>query len=151
MVNQKVKVAIQAIMGVLIVALSFWLYRSITGPWEAIERQQALTQLTRQQMIQVRTALTHYERIEDSFPGSLDSLMIWIDKDSLISADPLSIFDGEVDLDSLIYSPRTANIFEYALNDTGRVAIYKLVDPDSDDFIGSDIPDITLLNAASWE
>ncbi len=151
MVNQNVKIAIQAMMGILIVALGYWLYQSITGPWEAVERQQALTQLTRQQMIQVRTALTHYERMEDSFPGSLDSLMMWIDEDSLVSNDPLSIFDVELDLDSLIYSPRTGNTFEYALNDTGRVAIYKLQDPDSDDYIGSDIPDITLLNAASWE
>jgi len=151
MVNQNVKIAIQAVMGILIVALGYWLYLSITGPWQAVERQQALTQLTRQQMVQVRTALTHYERLEDSFPASLDSLMMWIDEDSLISVDPLSVFDSEINLDSLIYSPRTGNIFEYALNDTGRVAIYKLEDPDSDDYIGSNIPDITLLNAASWQ
>ncbi|MCY4000228.1 MAG: hypothetical protein OXF84_05390 [Bacteroidetes bacterium] len=151
MVNQNVKIAIQAVMAVLIVVLGFWLYRSITEPWEAIERQQALTQMTRQQMVQVRTALTHYEREVDSFPATLDSLVLWLQTDSLVVANPNQIFDTEINLDSLIYSPRTGNAFQYALNDTGRVAIYQLMDPDSEDFIGSDIPDITLLNAASWE
>lgn len=151
MVNQNVKVAIQALMAVLIVVLGIWLYRSITGPWEAIERQEAMTQLTRQQMIHVRTALTRYERQEDRFPASLDSLVLWLHSDSVISADPLSIFDSDVTLDSIFYSPRSGNAFEYTVNDTGRVSIYLLRDPDSGDEIGSLIPDITLLNAASWE
>ncbi len=151
MVNHNVKIAIQAVMAILIVVLSVWLYRSITEPWEAIERQEALTELTRQQMIHVRTGLTHYERVEDRFPASLDSLILWLHSDSLTSADILNVFDSEILLDSLIYSPRTGNAFEYALNDTGRVAIYLLEDPDTDDQIGSQIPDITLLNAASWE
>ncbi len=138
-------------MAVLIVVLGIWLYRSITEPWEAIERQQLLTQLTRNQMVQVRTALTHYEREEDRFPSSLDSLILWLRVDSLAIADPQRIFDENIILDSLVYSPRTGNAFEYALNDTGRVAIYLLSDPDSEDYIGSEIPDITLLNAASWE
>ena len=138
-------------MAVLIVVLGIWLYRSITEPWEAIERQQALTQLTRQQMVQVRTALTRYEREEDRFPASLDSLILWLQSDSLTITDPQSVFDEGVVLDSLIYSPRTGNAFEYTLNDTGRVAIYLLRDPDSEDYIGSEIPDITLLNASSWE
>ncbi|MDE2645607.1 MAG: hypothetical protein OXI05_07195 [Bacteroidota bacterium] len=151
MVNHNVKIAIQALMAVLIVVLGVWLYRSITEPWETIEREQALTELTRQQMIHIRTGLTHYEREEDRFPSSLDSLVLWLHSDSLTSADILNVFDSEMVLDSLIYSPRTGSAFEYALNDTGRVAIYLLQDPDSDDYIGSDIPDITLLNAASWE
>ena len=138
-------------MAVLIVVLGVWLYRSITDPWEAIERQQALTESTRQQMIHVRTALTRYEREEDHFPASLDSLVLWIRSDSLISADPQNVFNTDVHLDSLIFSPRTGKILNYALNDTGRVDIYLLQDPDSEDHIGSEIPDITLLNAASWE
>ncbi len=151
MVNHNVKIAIQALMAVLIVVLGYWLYRSITEPWKAVEREQALTQSTRQQMIQVRTAITYYEREEDRFPVSLDSLILWLHSDSLMAVDPQNVFDADIAVDSLIYSPRTGNAFEYALNDTGRVAIYLLRDPDSDDYIGSDIPDITLLNAASWE
>jgi len=151
MVNQNVKIAIQALMAVLIVVLGIWLFRSITEPWKAIERQQELTELTRQQMVQVRTALTYYEREEDRFPPSLDSLTLWLYYDSLAIANPERIFNESVVLDSLIYSPRTGSAFEYTLNDTGRVAIYLLEDPDSDDQIGSSIPDITLLNASNWE
>ncbi|MCY4673892.1 MAG: hypothetical protein OXD43_09065 [Bacteroidetes bacterium] len=151
MVNNNVKIAIQALMAVLIVVLGIWLYRSITEPWDAVERQEALTELTRQQMTHVRNALTRYERAEERFPGSLDSLVMWLQADSVVSANPDSIFGMGVLLDSLMYSPRTGSAFEYSLNDTGRVAIYLLQDPDSDDQIGSNIPDVTLLNAASWE
>ncbi len=151
MVNNNIKIAIQALMAVLIVVLGIWLYRSITEPWDAVERQEALTELTRQQMTHVRNALTRYERAEERFPGSLDSLVIWLQADSVVSANPDSIFGMGVLLDSLMYSPRTGSAFEYSLNDTGRVAIYLLQDPDSDDQIGSNIPDVTLLNAASWQ
>lgn len=151
MVNNNVKIAIQALMAVLIVVLGIWLVRSITEPWEAVERQQALTEMTRQQMTHVRNALTRFERAEGNFPGTLDSLVMWLQADSVISANPDSIFGMGILLDSLIYSPRTGSAFGYSLNDTGRVAIYLLQDPDSEDQIGSNIPDITLLNAASWE
>lgn len=151
MVNNNIKIAIQALMAVLIVVLGIWLYRSITGPWATVERQQALTEMTRQQMTNVRNALTRHERAEGNFPGSLDSLVMWLNADSVVSANPDSIFGMGILLDSLIYSPRTGSAFGYSLNDTGRVAIYLLQDPDSDDQIGSNIPDITLLNAASWE
>ena len=151
MVNHTVKIAIQALMAVLIVVLGIWLYRSITEPWEEVERREALTQMTRQQMVHVRNALTRFERAEDRFPGSLDSLVLWLQTDSLVSVDPQSVFNADVVLDSIIYSPRTGDAFQYALNDTGRVSIYLLQDPNSEDQIGSEIPDVTLLNAASWE
>jgi hypothetical protein len=71
--------------------------------------------------------------------------------DSVVSTKTDSLFGEGFNPDSLVYSPRTGSMFEYALNDTGRVAIYLLKDPDTDDHIGSLIPDVTLLNAASWE
>ncbi len=152
MVNQGVKVAVQAVMAIVILVLGVWLYRSITEPWEAIEREREVTAMTQERMSQVRTALVRYERTEDRFPESLDSLMIWVRSDSVIMANPDSIFESAgFNVDSLIYSPRTSKEFGYALNDTGRVAIYLLQDPDSDDHIGSELPDVTLLNAASWE
>ena len=152
MVNHNLKVAIQAVMGACIVVLGYLLYHSITDPWEAIERQQELTDMTRDRMAQVRTALIRYERMEDRYPGSLDSLMMWVRADSVITSNPDSVFETvDINLDSLLYSPRTGNAFVYALNDTGRVAIYLLQDPDSDDQIGSAEPVITLINAASWE
>lgn len=150
--SQGKKVAIQVALGLLILVLAIWLYQSITAPYAEVERQQAITDMTRARMGQVRTALVYYEQQEDAFPGTLDSLMLWMETDSLMMAAADSIFDTpDFLLDSLLYSPRTGSRFAYTLNDTGRVAIYLLEDPDSEDHIGSATPDITQLNAASWE
>ena len=150
--GQGVKVAIQVTLGLIIVALGYWLYVSITGPWDAVERERAITELTRGRMTHVRMALVRHDREEDQFPGTLDSLMMWLQQDSLAMANPDSVFQTEgLVLDSLTYSPRTGNRFLYALNDTGRVAIYLLQDPDSEDHIGSETPEVSQLNAASWE
>jgi len=150
--GQAVKIVIQIVLGLVIIALGYWLYVSITEPWDAIERERAVTAMTRDQMDKVRIALIRHERVEDRFPGTLDSLMLWVGQDSLIQANPDSVFErAGINLDSLVFSPRTGARFIYALNDTGRVKIYLLKDPDSDDQIGSETPDVTQLNAASWE
>ena len=152
MISQPVKIALQVAMAIAIVVLSFVLYQSVTGPWAALERQQEITDMTRARMAQVRTALVLYERETDRYPGSLDTLLTWVMQDSLVAANPDSVF-GMIgfNVDSLLYSPRTGSEFFYAVNDTGQVAVYFLKDPDSDDFIGTETPDITQLNAASWE
>lgn len=150
--GQGLKIVIQIVLGLVIIALGYWLYVSITGPWDAVERERAITAMTRGRMDNVRIALIRHERAEDYFPGTLDSLMLWIRQDSLILSNPDSVFDATgIILDSLFYSPRTGNKFIYTLNDTGRVKIYLLKDPDSNDHIGSETPDVTQLNAASWQ
>lgn len=150
--GQAVKIVIQIVLGLVIIALGYWLYLSITAPWDAVERERAVTAMTREQMDKVRIALIRHERVEDRFPGTLDSLMLWVRQDSIILSNPDSVFERMgINLDSLIYSPRSGNKFLYNLNDTGRVKIYLLKDPDSDDQIGSETPDVTQLNAASWE
>ena len=150
--GQAVKIVIQIVLGLVIIALCYWLYISITEPWDAIERERAVTAMTRDQMDKVRIALIRHERVEDRFPGTLDSLLIWVRQDSVIQSNPDSVFEMVgINLDSLLYSPRTGSKFLYSLNDTGRVKIYMLKDPDTDDRIGSETPDVTQLNAASWE
>ena len=150
--NQGIKIAVQVVLSLVILALGYWLYSSITGPWERVERERAITESTRGRMTQVRIALVRHERSEDRFPGSIDSLLLWVAQDSVIQSNPDSVFEAtDIFLDSLIYSPRTGRKFEYVLNDTGRVATYLLKDPDSDDHIGSATPDVTQLNAASWD
>ena len=148
--SQGLRIAIQVLLGIAIIALVYWLYVSITAPWEAVERERAITAETRGQMNKVRLALISHERALDKFPSTLDSLVIWVRTDSATVANWDSLYG--VNPDSMLYSPRTGNRFLYTLIDTGRVAIYLLKDPDSDDQIGSTNPDdITTLNAASWE
>ena len=148
--SQGLRIAIQVLLGIAIIALGYWLYDSITAPWAAVEQERAITAQTRAQMDKVRIALIRHERTEDKFPSTLDSLIIWVKTDSATVADWDSLYG--LNPDSMLYSPRTGNRFLYTLNDTGRVAIYLLKDPDSGDQIGStNSDDITTLNAASWE
>lgn len=144
-------IAIQAGLAVVIVVLAYFLYDAITSPWAAIERDQALTTETRERMNDVRIALRYFEETNGRFPQTVDSLSQFVRTDSLLSARPDSIFGQGFDPDSFLYSARSTRMFEYVLNDTSRVKIYLLKDPDSDDHIGAAEPDITQLHAASWE
>ncbi|ACY47159.1 hypothetical protein [Rhodothermus marinus] len=148
--RQITRIVLQIVLGVVIVILAYYLYLSITEPYKAVKREQELTRLTRDRMSDIRTALIRYELLYDHYPPTLDSLVAWIRQDSFMMAKADSIFGPGFILDSLIYSPRDGK-FEYAVNDTGRVEIYYLKDPASDDHIGSLEPDVTKLNAASWE
>lgn len=149
--SQAVNKAIQFILAIVIVGLGYFLYVSITEPYEAVERQREVTRMTRARMIQVRTALTEYRADNNRYPYSLDSLQTFVRTDSLLSVKGDSVFGPGFNVDSLIFSPRTGRAFEYAVNDTSNVLIYQLKDPDSNDQIGSLVPDVTLLNAANWE
>ena len=149
--SQGIRAAIQVLLALVIIALAYFLYVSITAPYAKVERAREITERTRDRMELVRTSLITYEREEDDFPGTLDSLVMWVRSDSFMVANRDSLLGTNLLLDSLIYSPRTGSRFLYTLNDTGRVAIYLLKDPDSEDQIGSELPDVTQLNAASWE
>jgi hypothetical protein len=144
-------VAIQIGLGIVIVVLTYFLYDSITSPWEAVMEEQRLTDATRTRMNQVRIALRHFDEENDRFPGSIDSLTTFVTTDSVMTLNPDSVFHGSFDVNSFLTSARSGAAFEYVLNDTGRVAVYLLKDPDSDDHIGSREPDISALHAASWE
>lgn len=149
--SQGIRVGIQIVLAIVIIGLAYWLYLSITEPWKVVERRQELTEQTRTRMDEVRMALIRFEEREDRFPYTLDSLQTWLQTDSLMRLQADSLFGSNFNADSLIYSPRTGKQFEYAVNDTARVMMYRLKDPDSDDVIGTLEPDPTALNAASWE
>lgn len=144
-------IIIQAGLAIVILVLAYFLYDAITSPWAAIKQEQAVTAQTRGRMDNVRVALRYFDETNGKFPSSLDSLALFVRMDSILAAKPDSIFGPGFRPDSFLYSPRSKRMFEYVLNDTSRVKIYLLKDPDSEDHIGSDQPDITQLHAASWE
>ena len=150
MASNSLRVGLQILLWVLIIGLSYVLYRSITEPYEAIERQEAITEMTRVRMDKVRQVAIHFESRFDRFPGTLDSLILYARQDSAFRIVRDSVLSGQM-IDSLMYSPRTGNPWVYSINDTSRVRTYLLKDPDSDDQIGTLLADITLLNAANWE
>lgn len=153
--SKQLRISIQGVLVVLILGLSYYLYYSITEPYNRIERQEALTEQTRTRMTHIRTALIDYERDSTTFPDSLGMLLGHVrqdlEDDSLLSADGDSTFVKSVTLDSLLYSPRSGDRFEYAVSDTGRVETYLLEDPDTEDKIGTLSGDPTKINTASWE
>ncbi|MDG5766833.1 hypothetical protein QA596_05085 [Balneolales bacterium ANBcel1] len=144
---------ISGVLAVIIIGLAWLLYDSITGPYEKIERQREITEQVRHRMMVARDALVEHQRREGGFPETLDELVEWLKTndemvqkgDSLFAFRPPSQYHP----DSVIYSPRTGQRFQYALNDTIRPNIYLLEDPDTDDRIGS-LERTNLLNATNW-
>lgn len=145
------------VLGIIIVALGYWLYHSIVDPYQEVVEREEMREQVRQQMKTVRDALVQHERIKGDFPpteGGLDSLVAFLKNDSTMVAQGDSLFslpNQSYNPDSLIYSPRPPHPkFEYTLNDTLRPRIYLLEDPATDDHIGS-MENTTDRNAASWE
>jgi hypothetical protein len=149
--SAQIRIGIQVVLGLMIIGLSYYLYYSITEPFDRIERQEQITEETRSRMSSIRTAIIDYERDSTSFPDSLGVLRLHMQNDSILINAQDSVFGGPVNLDSLFFSPRTGKPFEYTVNDTGRVETYLLKDPDSEDQIGTLEPDPTKTHAASWE
>ncbi len=149
--SRGIRTGLQIVLGIIIVVLAYVLYESITAPYAAVERQRELTERVRERMSDVRTAMIHYERVNNRYPLTLDSLVAFVKSDSLMQIKADSIFGKVVNPDSLPYSPRTGEMFQLSVNDTARVKTYLLKDPNSDDQIGTVAPDVTQLNAASWE
>ncbi|MDI6400482.1 hypothetical protein QLX67_00610 [Balneolaceae bacterium ANBcel3] len=144
---------ISGVLAVIIIVLAWVLYDSIVSPYEKIEKQRAVTEQVRHRMSVVRDALVEHQRRNNAFPESLDDLVNWLKTNDEMVERGSELFPflppHEYNPDSLIYSPRTGNRFNYTLNDTLRPNIYLLEDPDTDDAIGS-LERTNLLNATNW-
>lgn len=155
--NDTARTVVQIVLAIVIVVLGFLLFRTIRAPQIAFEREQALTELTRERMNVIRDAMRSYERQYDRFPTTLDSLMMAIQSDSFFVAKRDSIFELEegesLELDSVLYSPRDGRFELTVVEDTTGTEVYLLEDPASEDYIGTDNPARAAgaLNAASWE
>jgi len=144
------------VLGIAIIALGYWLYISIVGPYQQVLEAERKTEMVRTRMISVKDALVRYQNVKDGFPptqGGLDSLVEFLKTDSLSIAMGDSMYKQmppiEYNPDSIIYNPITNNRFLYTLNDTLRPQLYLLEDPDSEDRIG-DLERTTYLNAPNW-
>lgn len=145
------------VLGILIIGLSYFLYRSIVDPYQEVLEEQEMVERERHRMELVRDALVQYRNRRGNFPptdGGLDSLVQFLQEDefmianadSILAERPPSVYSP----DSLTYSPRPPhNRFEYTLNDTIRPRLYLLENPGTDDRIG-DLERTTLLNAPNW-
>jgi type II secretory pathway pseudopilin PulG len=145
------------VLAVLIVLLSWFLYRSLVDPYQEVIQEREMVERERHRMELVRDAIVQYRNRNDVFPpteGGLDSLVAFLKTDSLMVAMGDSLFrfraPSSYNPDSIIYSPRPPhNRFEYTLNDTIRPRLYLLENPGTGDRIG-DLERTTLLNAPNW-
>jgi hypothetical protein len=145
------RVSVQAFLALIILGLSFWLYHSITGPYDAEERRQMLTQETRRHMDGIRKAMIRYQTVHGRYPSSLDSLGTFVKQDAILQNGAGTLFGPGFNPDSLPYSPRSGKPFELIVTDTAGVETYLLKDPDSNDHIGTLTANVSRINAASWE
>ena len=147
--------AIRALLGLLIIGLCVVLYFVTVVPAQRAAAAQRETDLTRERMSDVRTALISYRDSLGDYPSTLDSLVMFARTDSVFAAQASGEEErlGPPMADSLAVSPRSGTPFLYELvSDTTGVEIYWLADPDSEaDSIGSRDPNPSLRNAASWE
>ena len=151
MSSRQIRIGLQIFLAIVIVVLAFILYDSITSPWEAVEQEEQLTEDTRERMSALRDAIIDFERTEGAFPESIEVVLAYIEDDDELREEFAERFGEDFDLDSLLYSPRSGERFEYAMQDTAEAATYRLDDPETDDYIGTLTGDVTQTNAASWE
>jgi len=145
------------VLGILIVLLSWFLYRSIVDPYQEVIEEREMVERERHRMELVRDVLVQYRNRRGNFPptdGGLDSLVQFLKTDTLMVERGDSLFTfmppSQYNPDSLVYSPRPPhNRFEYTLNDTIRPRLYLLENPGTDDRIG-DLQRTTMLNAPNW-
>ena len=74
--SQGMQTAIRVVLAIAIVGLAYFLYVSITEPYEKVERRKELTEQTRSRMDQVRTAMIQYQRDNGRYLTALDSLPV---------------------------------------------------------------------------
>lgn len=149
------ELAIRAVLGLLIVGLVVVLFFVTVVPAQRAAAAQRETDLTRERMSDIRTALITYRDSLGGYPSTLDSLLLYTRTDSAFQAQ-IEMEEERlrpVSIDSLLYSPRTGTPFRYeVVEDTTGLQIYWLADPDMEaDSIGSRNPNPALRNAASWE
>ena len=143
------------VLWVVIIGLAYVLFDSIYTPYQQVVEQRKETEQVRDRMEAIRDALIQYQRDNETFPANLDSLVSYLKTDSLMVARADSMYRRPAhipfDADRFTFTIReSGSRFEYALNDTLRPQIYLLVDPDSDDKIGS-LERTTMLNASNWD
>lgn len=149
------ELAIRAVLGLFIVGLVVVLYFVTVVPAQEAKAREHETSITRERMGDIRTALIAYRDSMQSYPSTLDSLVLFARSDSAFQAQIATQEERlrPVSVDSLVFSPRTGSRFLYdVVEDTTGLQIYWLGDPDQTaDSIGTHEPAPAYRNAASWE
>ena len=148
---------LSAVLGIVIILLSWLLYNSIVTPYKVVEEQKAETARVRTRMLTLKDAIVNYEARYGHFPpteGGLDSIVTYLSTDSLMISMGDSLFRQIPPLhyspNTMVVNPRDTSLrFLYTRNDTIRPPLYLLEDPMTDDAVGS-LSRTTMRNAPNW-
>ena len=148
---------LSAVLGIVIILLSWLLYNSIVTPYKVVEEQKAETERVRTRMLTLKDAIVNYEARYGHFPpseGGLDSIVTYLSTDSLMISMGDSLFRQIPPLQyspiTMVVNPRDTSLrFLYTRNDTIRPPLYLLEDPMTDDAVGS-LSRTTMRNAPNW-
>lgn len=156
------RLAIQVGLVLLIAVLAYFLYYSITAPYEAQLEREREEKLGRERMDDVRTALIAYRDANDDYPATLDSLVMFVQQDTSFTEPDFEDRPNRISTyspaDSLRFSARSGEPFNYQVvqetDSTGAptgVKIYWLQDPAApEDSIGSRDANPSNRNRESW-
>lgn len=151
------EIGLRVLLAIVILGLAaVLLYVTVVPAREAAAAERE-TALVRERMDDVRTALIAYRDSMQTYPSTLDSLVLFARTDSLTQARLAAREErlATASVDSLVYSPRSGQPFRYeVVSDTTGLEIYWLaeeVDGVFTDSIGARIASPGLRNAASWE
>lgn len=147
---------LRIVLTLAVIGLAVALLYVTVVPAQKAAEMQAVRASTHQRMSDVRTALTAFREVNEEYPSTLDSLVLFARTDSTFQA-RIASEDARVNpvsVDSMILAPTSGRPFQYAANrDTSGVDSYWLGNPDTpSDSIGARGPDgPRYRNAASWE
>ena len=149
------EIGVRAALALIILALVGVLFFVTVVPAQRAEAAQRETDLARERMSDVRTALIAYRDSMGAYPSTLDSLVLYTRGDDRFITEATAE-EGRLAppaVDSLPFTSRNGQPFRYqVVRDTSGFQIYWLADPVMEaDSIGSRDPNPALRNAASWE
>ena len=146
---------VDAVLVVVIIGLTYVLFRVINDPGQQLAYEENMKWESRARMSALRTAQIEYFGAKQRYTADIDSLLSFV-QDSLPGARADSIFSktkltlSAFSFDSIRVTPKSHTPYLLSVNDTSQVRRYQIPDPDGYGYISS-LTDPDEHNRASWE
>jgi hypothetical protein len=146
---------VDAVLVVVILGLTYVLFRVINDPGQQLAQEENMKWESRSRMAALRTAQIEYYGAKQRYMADIDSLLSFV-QDSLPAARVDSLFTGSklymgaFSFDSIRVAPKSHAPYLISVDDTSQVRRYRIEDPDGYGYISS-LTDPDEHNRASWE
>ncbi|MDT8324699.1 MAG: hypothetical protein RRA94_11335 [Bacteroidota bacterium] len=146
---------VDAVLVVVILGLTYVLFRVINDPGQQLAYEEDMKWESRARMSALRTAQLEYYGIKNTYTENIDSLLTVV-QDSLSPSRVDSLFTDTrlyltpFSFDSIRTTPKSGTPYIIAVDDTSAVHRYRIEDPDGFGYVSS-LTDPDEHNKASWE